>query len=154
VFIKDQTDAIKPYFHEVTALMPVPLSSSLVVRLPVVKKNFRFLWYLENSRNELKHDFQWLSPKFFTSPIDVLRKRNCYLTSKSCVKYVTKKHVHFVLIHAHFVENGFIGANLKRLFDKPLLVVTAHGGDVYDLPFRDEWQKTLAKYVLNEALIK
>jgi glycosyltransferase involved in cell wall biosynthesis len=150
VFIKDQTAAIKPYFHGVTALMPVPLFSSLVVKLPVVKKNFRFLWYSENSRNELKHDFKLLSPKFFTLPIDVMRKRNCYLASKSCVKYVTKNRVHFDLIHAHFVGNGFIGANLKRLFAKPL-VVTAHGGDVYDLPFRDEWQKTLAKYILNEA---
>ena len=39
---------------------------------------------------------------------------------------------------------------MKSLSGKPL-VVTAHGGDVYDLPFRDEWHQALARYVLNKA---
>jgi glycosyltransferase involved in cell wall biosynthesis len=48
------------------------------------------------------------------------------------------------------LENGFIGASLKSSYDKPL-VVTAHGGDVYDLPFRDSWYNNLARYVLSES---
>jgi glycosyltransferase involved in cell wall biosynthesis len=53
-------------------------------------------------------------------------------------------------MHAHFLNNGFIGAKLKNLYNKPL-IVTAHGTDVYDLPFRDNWYRTIARYVLTEA---
>jgi glycosyltransferase involved in cell wall biosynthesis len=54
------------------------------------------------------------------------------------------------LIHAHFLQNGFIGAAFKNLLAIPL-IVTAHGGEVYDLPFRNSWYENLARYVLSEA---
>jgi glycosyltransferase involved in cell wall biosynthesis len=63
---------------------------------------------------------------------------------------ISKSDIDFNLIHAHFLENGFIGAHLKNLYEKPL-VVTAHGGDVYDLPFRDRWYNSLARFVFTEA---
>jgi glycosyltransferase involved in cell wall biosynthesis len=53
-------------------------------------------------------------------------------------------------MHAHFLDNGFIGAALKNLYGKPL-VVTAHGGEVYDLAFRNKWYRTLYCHVLNKA---
>jgi glycosyltransferase involved in cell wall biosynthesis len=149
VFIKDQAVSLRPYFKNISVIIPFPRFTKMTF-LPYFGRHFSFLRLADESRTEPERNFALISPKFFTLPIDVVRKRNCYLTSKSCVKYVTKNRVHFDLIHAHFVENGFIGANLKRLFDKPL-VVTTHGGDTYDLPFRDQWQKTLAKYILNEA---
>ncbi len=43
------------------------------------------------------------------------------------------------LIHAHFLHPmGAVGANLKAATGRPL-VVTGHGFDVYDLPFRPGW---------------
>jgi glycosyltransferase involved in cell wall biosynthesis len=69
---------------------------------------------------------------------------------KSCISVISKNSVDFDLIHAHFLENGFIGAYLKNLYNKPL-IVTAHGGDVYDLPFRNYWYNSLARFVLSEA---
>ena len=57
------------------------------------------------------------------------------------------------LIHAHFLNvNGFVEAALKHLYNKPL-ILTAHGGDVYNLPFRDTYYGTLTKYVLKEAFL-
>jgi glycosyltransferase involved in cell wall biosynthesis len=63
---------------------------------------------------------------------------------------ISKNNIGFDVIHAHFLENGFIGAHLKNTYEKPL-VVTGHGFDVYDLPFRDHWYNSLAKFILTEA---
>jgi glycosyltransferase involved in cell wall biosynthesis len=48
------------------------------------------------------------------------------------------------------LENGFIAASLKFIYNTPF-VVTVHGGDVYDVPFRDSWHNNLARYILSEA---
>jgi glycosyltransferase involved in cell wall biosynthesis len=149
VFIKDQVTYIKPYVKEATILMPMPLFSRIVLKLPYLERHFRFLQLAVESCNDLQN-YRYFCPKYFTLPIEVLRKRNCHLAMKSCVSVISKNSVDFDLIHAHFLENGFIGAYLKNLYNKPL-IVTAHGGDVYDLPFRDHWYNSLAKFVLSEA---
>jgi glycosyltransferase involved in cell wall biosynthesis len=55
------------------------------------------------------------------------------------------------LVHAHFIwPNGFVGAMLKKEYGIPF-VVTAHGYDIYDLPFRDaEWKERI-EAILNAA---
>ncbi|MGB9730096.1 MAG: glycosyltransferase [Thermoprotei archaeon] len=80
----------------------------------------------------------------------MLHKRNCYLAAKSCARTISKNKVDFSLIHSHFLGNGFVGARLKELYERPL-VVTAHGGDVYDLPFRNDRYNTITRFVLGEA---
>jgi len=149
VFIKDQVTNIKPYVKEVTILMPTPSFSRIVLKLPYLERYFRFLRLAAESYNDLQ-GYRHFCPKYFTLPVDVLRRRNCYLAAESCVSVLSKNNVDFNLMHAHFLENGFIGARLKNLYEKPL-VVTAHGGDVYDLPFRDHWYNSLARFVLTEA---
>ncbi len=55
------------------------------------------------------------------------------------------------IIHAHFVwPNGFVGAKLKEKHKVPF-VVTAHGYDIYDLPFRDAEWKGRIEAILNAA---
>jgi glycosyltransferase involved in cell wall biosynthesis len=149
VFIKDQVTNIKPYVKEVTILMPTPSFSRIVLKLPYLERHFRFLRLATESYNDLQ-GYRHFCPKYFTLPVDVLRRRNCYLAAESCVSVLSKNNVDFNLMHAHFLENGFIGARLKNMYEKPL-VVTAHGGDVYDLPLRDRWYNSLARYVLTEA---
>lgn len=149
VFIKDQVTYIKPYVKEATILMPMPLFSRIVLKLPYLERHFRFLQLAVESCNDLQN-YRYFCPKYFTLPIEVLRKRNCQLAMKSCISVISKNSVDFDLIHAHFLENGFIGAYLKNLYNKPL-IVTAHGGDVYDLPFRNYWYNSLARFVLSEA---
>lgn len=150
VFIKDQTAMVEQYFRSVTALMPVPYFSSIAMRLPIINRNYRFLQYAAGSQNELGQQFRLLSPKFFTLPFETIRKRICYLITRSCMKAVSADSTHFDLVHAHFMENGFVGAALKNTYNIPF-VLTAHGGDVYYVPFRNKWYNALAKYVLNEA---
>jgi glycosyltransferase involved in cell wall biosynthesis len=149
-FIKDQAVALAPHFREIAVLLPTPAFSSLALRLPFVHKYFTFVKPMLDSRNAVVQNFEILSPHFFTLPLSVLRDRNCFLTARSCIKSLSRNSDAFDLIHAHFLENGFAGAALKHLYDKPF-VLTAHGGDVYDLPFRNDWYNNLARYILTEA---
>jgi len=129
-------------------LMPVPRFSHVAIMFPYIGRYFRFLEKQLSSEQDLSCEL--LSPKFFTLPIEILRKRNHYLATKSCIKVLTEKRISFDLIHAHFLENGFIGAKLKGLYNKPF-VLTAHGGDVYKTPFKNSWYNALARYILREA---
>ena len=150
VFIKDQSLSIRPYLKNMTVLIPTPYFSHMVLRLPYIEKHFRPLELCVKSQDELAENYTLILPKFFTLPIKTLRKRNYYLATKSCIKALSKNSINFSLIHAHFLENGFIGAHLKNSYGKPL-VVTAHGSEVYDLPFRDRWYNSLARFVLTEV---
>jgi glycosyltransferase involved in cell wall biosynthesis len=121
----------------------------MALKVPYLERHFRFLRVAVESCNDLR-DYRIYCSKYFTLPIDLLRRRNFYLATKSCFSVISENNLDFDIIHAHFLENGFIGAHLKNIYEKPL-VVTAHGGDVYDLPFRDRWYNSLAKFVLTEA---
>jgi glycosyltransferase involved in cell wall biosynthesis len=61
-----------------------------------------------------------------------------------------KSTVGFSLVHAHRLDIGFTGAVLKDTYSKPL-IVTCHGSDVYDFPFRDDFRYAVAKCVLSRA---
>jgi len=69
----------------------------------------------------------------------------------SVQRLIRNKKITFDLVHAHFTwSSGYVGARLKEQIGVPF-VVTAHGYDIYDLPFRDTaWRKKI-EYVLNTA---
>ena len=148
VFIRDQALFIRPYFKDVVILIPTPYFHRIVFKIPYFKKYFRSLWKIVYS--ETSQNFTMLFPKFFTLPLDIVRKRNWYLAAKSCINVLLKNKIEFDLIHVHFLQNGFIGVLLKYLFNKPL-VITAHGGDVYNLPFKDDWYSSLIKFILKNV---
>lgn len=70
---------------------------------------------------------------------------------KAVLKQIQKNNIKFDIIHSHFIwTSGYVVMKLKEKFNKPL-VITGHGYDVYDLPFRDnEWRSNIEK-VLNSA---
>jgi glycosyltransferase involved in cell wall biosynthesis len=149
-FIEDQLIHIRPFFNEAIVLMPAPYFYSIALRLPYIERYFRYLELMMQSRNELAKEYMMISPKFFTLPIEPIRKRNYYLVAKSCIKKLSRTVENFDLIHAHFLELGAVGTILKNQYDEPL-IVTLHGGDVYYLPFKDSWYNSLTRFVLTEA---
>lgn len=150
-FIADQANLIKPYFKKMVVLMPMPRFSRVALGIPYLNGHFRFLKLAMDSCNEPLLRYTLLHPKFFTLPLEILRKRNSYLAARSCVKTLSRNSPDINLIHAHFLDvNGFIGAVLKNLCNKPL-ILTAHGGDVYSVPFRDEYYRALIDYTLKKA---
>lgn len=149
-FIRNQAEHFRSEFKELAVLVPIPYLLSSASKVPVIRTHFEFMRDGSNLRNKSLQDYRIMPSRFLTLPIEVFRKRNCYLASKSCIKTISKNNVNFDLIHAHFLDCGFIGAKLKSLYNKPL-VVTAHGGEVYNLPHKNGWHKALAKYALTEA---
>ncbi len=71
--------------------------------------------------------------------------------ARKVLKILKKKNIKFDLIHAHFAWSaGYAGMKVKEEYKKPL-VITGHGYDVYDMPFRnDAWRERITK-VLNSA---
>lgn len=64
---------------------------------------------------------------------------------------IKKNNIEFDLIHSHFTWSaGYVGAKLKEKYDVPF-IVTAHGYDIYELPFKNEEWKQKIEYVLNTA---
>ncbi|MGB3951375.1 MAG: glycosyltransferase family 4 protein [Candidatus Methanoculleus thermohydrogenotrophicum] len=64
---------------------------------------------------------------------------------------ITENKAEYDLVHAHFTwPNGFVGAKLKEEYGFPF-VITAHGYDVYDLPFRDAKWRDLITGIFDSA---
>jgi glycosyltransferase involved in cell wall biosynthesis len=68
------------------------------------------------------------------------------------VERCIKKHaIRFDLIHAHFTWSaGYVGSKLKETYAVPF-IITAHGMDIYDLPFKNPFYKEKITAVLNAA---
>jgi glycosyltransferase involved in cell wall biosynthesis len=150
VFIKDQLTLLCQNFKRSTIILPHPYTTALALRMPFINRRYSFLRLNVNSFDTQLHNCSIFPSPFFTLPIEILRRRNPYIASKSCEHTISKQKINFNLIHAHFLENGFIGAQLKAKFGVPL-IVTAHGVDVYDLPFRNDLYNLLIRYVINKA---
>jgi glycosyltransferase involved in cell wall biosynthesis len=59
--------------------------------------------------------------------------------------------IKFDLFHVHFTWPwGYIGVKLKEKFEVPL-IITGHGYDVYDLPFRDRRYFEMVRETLSSA---
>lgn len=64
---------------------------------------------------------------------------------------ITENKAEYDLVHAHFTwPNGFVGAKLKEEYGLPF-IITAHGYDVYDLPFRDARWRDLITDIFDSA---
>ena len=84
---------------------------------------------------------------FYLIP-DGRNKKIAEKITKKFEYYIKKNGINFDIIHAHFVyPQGYIAVKLGKKFDIPV-VITAHGHDIYDMPFRDnEWNKKI-KWIL------
>lgn len=71
--------------------------------------------------------------------------------AEQAIKLINKKGLEFDLIHAHFTwPQGGAGARLKERYDVPL-IITAHGFDIYELPFKDANWNGIITQTLNHA---
>lgn len=66
-------------------------------------------------------------------------------------KIITENNINFNLIHSHFTwPTGYVGMKLKEKYNVPF-IVTAHGYDIYHLPFKDEDWTEKIRSVLKSA---
>ncbi|MBU4274295.1 glycosyltransferase family 4 protein [Patescibacteria group bacterium] len=148
VFIKGQIDVLAKYFNKIYVICPTPY-------FPGFFKNFNcFPASWKKAVNPINYSYKSVSvyfPKFFKLPVNFSRKKAGERAYKAALELISKENIKFDIIHAHFVYHaGYVGAKLKGRYKKPL-IITGHGYDVYELPFRDNDFKKIVKYILKSA---
>lgn len=149
-FIKTPVEQVASSFDEISVLVRINPIADISRIIPVD--------YLKPFSSTSKINLANKPPNIKVIPTPIF-----YLPTSSGYKNLLGRHFSAVdnilhknatrynLIHAHFVITaGYTGALLKKKYDKPL-IVTAHGEDIYDVPFRDEDWKEKVEFVLNTA---
>lgn len=138
------------HFSEVTAMVRTNYIGEFAQFLPLPQLD-RFSTASKIDRNGIPKNVQVFPTPTCYVPTDRGYKKlgNRHLSSVEAL--IRKKEINFDLIHAHFTwTSGYVGAKLKERYEVPF-VVTAHGYDIYSLPFKDtSWRKNI-EYVLNTA---
>jgi glycosyltransferase involved in cell wall biosynthesis len=149
-FQKDQIDLLANYFKqvyvlvrykpiaEVARIFPIPFlvphTSELAIQTTNTPANVSIfpvpLNYLPN-----RTGYKKLGKKHFNKAVQIIRKNK----------------IEFDMIHSHFAwTSGYVGAMLKKIFNKPF-VLTTHGYDIYDLPYKNEFYKKQIYTIINSA---
>ena len=138
-FVKDQVEIQSKYFDNI---------STIVRYNPFIAKLcHRPLLDLANIPSEV----QVFTTPILYLPVDWQYKKLGERQYAATEKAIRNNNLKFDLIHTHFTWSaGYVGARLKEKYGVPF-VVTAHGYDIYSLPFKDdEWREKI-RYVLNTA---
>lgn len=149
-FVKDQVEIVAPYFNNIYAL---------IRHNPIAEiSNYCSFNYLNQRKKksiiDLKNkplNINVIPTPVFYFPTDAQYKKLGEKHLKSVNNIIQKNNIQMDLVHSHFVWSaGYVGTKLKEKHDVPF-IVTAHGYDIYDLPFRDNEWKEKIKYVLESA---
>ncbi len=150
-FVKDSVDIISQYFGQINIFVRHNLFAEISNILPInylrpfTEKNRIDLIYKPNNINILPTKIMYIPTR---AGYLKLGEKHFKAVDRSIQRNNIKK---FDLIHSHFIwSSGYAASKLKEKYDVPF-IVTAHGYDIYDLPFRDEEWKEKIKYVLNSA---
>jgi len=138
IFVKEQLKYLKDYFKKVIVISPVPQTFD-IFEMDKWCKNYGF------------DNIEVYFPRYWCVPLFGFKKRLGNRQFKVVDKLIKKENLKFDLIHCHFTyPASYVGVKLKEKYKKPL-VVTAHGYDIYDLPFRNEFWKNKLSHILNKA---
>jgi len=149
-FQKDPIEEAAKYFKKVYVLVRYKPLSRIAQYIPIK--------WLKKYQDSLIID-----TKNIPNNVEVIRTPVWYLPFGSFYKMlgeshfravervIKKRNIRFDLIHSHFIwSSGYVGMKLKEKYHVPLLV-TGHGYDVYQLPFKDEWWGSRTTLTLNSA---
>ncbi|MEN6291399.1 MAG: glycosyltransferase family 4 protein [Methanobacterium sp.] len=149
-FQKDSIEAVSKYLD----------NCFVHVRLNPVAELSKYLKipYLNRFRSDYRVDLTDLPlnvtvyPKYMLyGPIDFQYQSLGKVHFNSVQRLIKDNNLKFDFIHSHFTwSSGYAGAKLKEKYDVPF-IVTAHGYDIYDLPFKNDKWKSKIEYILNSA---
>jgi glycosyltransferase involved in cell wall biosynthesis len=132
-------------------LIPQPLFPRVLLRVPNIRE--RYLWVSLAYPNHIgfyNTKIRFLHPKSLVLPFGFMRKRSLQFFSRSSLRKVGKSALKFNLMHAHRLDYGYIGVKLKERYNTPL-VITTHGSDVYDFPWKGNYEYSLARFILRNV---
>ncbi len=153
-FVKDTVETTSNYVDTITVLVRHNYLSEISRYFP----NIRFLRhvrrYAKDALLDLKGKPENVNVHLVSLLYFITDGKNKSLgdkITKKAEKFIQKEGIKFDLIHTHFIyPHGYYGIKLGEKFSTPV-IITAHGHDVYDLPFIDkEWEKKI-KWILNKS---
>jgi teichuronic acid biosynthesis glycosyltransferase TuaC len=142
-FVKSQVDCMAKYFDKIYVI-------SLTPNVPKCLSAFSFMnprWQRDAFACNYRHNnINVYFAKHFTLPFDFSRKRRGDTAFAMVDKIIKNEQIEFSFIHAHFIyPSGYVGAKLKEKYSRPL-IITGHGHDIYDMPFKSpEWMARIKK---------
>ncbi|NPV74398.1 MAG: glycosyltransferase [Pelotomaculum sp.] len=149
-FVKDQVEALSKYFNHVYVLVRHNPIADVSEYVPInYLKPFKASSIIDLSNKPDNISVIVTNTIYFptTSQYKKLGEKHFKVVDKT----IKEKNISFDIIHAHFTWSaGYVGAKLKEKYSVPF-VVTGHGHDIYDLPFKDEEWKQKIEYVFNSA---
>jgi glycosyltransferase involved in cell wall biosynthesis len=149
-FVKDQVEAVADSFSHIHVLVRYNPITEISTYFPIDRlKPFRKSSLIDlagKPENISVHPIPvWFLP--FDWDYKSLGKRYFRIVEA----YIKRHNITGHLIHAHFIwPNGYVAIRIKEKYGIPCLM-TAHGYDIYDLPFRDDEWGMIIKNVLDHA---
>jgi teichuronic acid biosynthesis glycosyltransferase TuaC len=152
-FIKDPVEILAKHFNKVYVLVRYQPISELgnYIPLPMFSSRKKYSKrYSIDLKNKPENVEVILVPLWYL-PFNFFYKFVGKQHAKGVLETLKKRKINFDIIHAHFAWSaGYAGMKVKQEYKKPL-VVTGHGYDIYEMPFRDETWKRRIEEVLNSA---
>jgi predicted glycosyltransferase/glycosyltransferase involved in cell wall biosynthesis len=149
-FIKDQINQMAPRFSNIYVLVRTnPLAEiSRIIPVPYLVP-FSVAQKIDlSNKPENVHVIQTPVIYFPTEKGYEKLGRNHL---RSVERELKKNKIEFDIIHAHFTWSaGYAGSKLKETYGVPF-VITAHGMDIYDLPFKNAFYTSHITRILNSA---
>ena len=149
-FVKDQVNQMAPGFRTIVVLVRTNPIAEISRIIPVSYLIPFSIAQKIDLRNKPENVHVIQTPVFYLPTSSGYEKlgRNHLKSVQRCIK---KHSIAFDLIHAHFTWSaGYVGSKLKETYAVPF-IITAHGMDIYELPFRNPfYQKTITR-ILNSA---
>lgn len=142
-FQKDSTDLLAKYFNNVSIFVKYNPISEITRYISIPTLDPFSLKSKIDLTNKPQNLDVILTPIFY-APLDSHYKKVGEKLYHIVDKTIMKKNINFDLIHSHFTwPAGYVGMRLKEKYNVPL-IVTAHGYDIYSLPFKDaDWTEKI-----------
>lgn len=147
-FIKDPIEIISKEFNKIFVMVRYkPIAElSNIIPLPFFKSRRRHSKRYSIDYTNKPDNVEIILVPLWYLPLNFFYKFLGHKHAKAVLKILKTRKIKFDIIHAHFGWSaGYAGMKVKEKYKKPL-VITGHGYDVYDLPFRDRnWRKRLTE---------
>lgn len=149
-FQKESIEATSLFFRDITTLVRVNPLVEFSKYIPIGNFSQHRIDYKIDNTDIPNNCHFFLTPVIYV-PFEFQYRNLGQRHLNSVKKTINDKKVQFDIIHAHFAWSaGYVGAKLRNEFKKPF-VVTVHGYDIYELPFKSDFWNEKIRYVLTSA---
>ncbi len=149
-FVKDQVNQMAPDFRTIVVLVRTNPIAEISRFIPISYLVPFSVAQKIDLRNK-PENVQVIQTPVFYLPTESGYEKLGRSHLKSVERCIKKHKITFDLIHAHFTWSaGYVGSKLKETYAVPF-IITAHGMDIYDLPFKNPFYKEKITRILNSA---